>query len=124
MASTAKSPAKRSSTPKKQPPAIVPDDALLAKAAKIAAQLQQLYPSPAIPLEHSTPFQLLCAVMMSAQTTDKKVCGCRATVPAHTLHPTHTALGTKTYTHGPAAGERSHTRAVHPGPGRCSNGSP
>lgn len=81
---TAKSPAKRS-TPKKQPPAIIPDTALLAKAAKIASQLQQLYPSPAIPLEHATPFQLLCAVMLSAQTTDKKVCGCRAQLT--TPHP-------------------------------------
>jgi hypothetical protein len=66
-----KSPAKR--TPKKQPPAIVPDAPLLEKAAKIAAQLQLLYPSPPIPLTHSSPFQLLCAVMLSAQTTDKKV---------------------------------------------------
>lgn len=66
-----KSPAKR--TPKKQPPAVVPDAPLLEKAAKIAAQLQLLYPSPPIPLTHSSPFQLLCAVMLSAQTTDKKV---------------------------------------------------
>lgn len=71
----AKSPAAKR-TPKKQPPAVVPDAAMLEKAAKIAAQLQQLYPSPPIPLEHSSPFQLLVAVMLSAQTTDKKVGRC------------------------------------------------
>lgn len=46
---------------------------LVAKATRIAAQLQQLYGSPPIPLNHATTFQLLVAVMLSAQTTDKKV---------------------------------------------------
>jgi endonuclease-3 len=46
---------------------------MLEKAAKIAAQLQQLYPAPPIPLEHDSAYQLLVAVMLSAQTTDKKV---------------------------------------------------
>jgi endonuclease-3 len=44
------------------------------KALAIAAALEKLYPPPlAIPLDHATPFQLLCAVVLSAQTTDKKV---------------------------------------------------
>jgi endonuclease-3 len=65
---------RRPSTPKKQlVPNPNPDPALVSKALKIAAQLQQLYPEPAIPLDHASPFQLLVAVMLSAQTTDKKV---------------------------------------------------
>lgn len=35
--------------------------------------LEQLYPETPVPLDHSSPFQLLIAVLMSAQTTDKKV---------------------------------------------------
>lgn len=44
-----------------------------AKASRIAAQLQALYPNPPIPLDHTDPFTLLVAVVLSAQTTDKKV---------------------------------------------------
>lgn len=43
------------------------------KALQIAEQLAKLYPEPPIPLHHSSHFQLLCAVILSAQTTDKKV---------------------------------------------------
>ena len=43
------------------------------KAARILAQLEELYPSPPIPLDHVDPFTLLVAVALSAQTTDKKV---------------------------------------------------
>jgi endonuclease-3 len=43
------------------------------KAQKIRAILDELYPAPAIPLGHSDPFTLLVAVVLSAQTTDKKV---------------------------------------------------
>jgi endonuclease-3 len=43
------------------------------KAARILATLEQLYPTPAIPLQHQDPFTLLVAVVLSAQTTDKKV---------------------------------------------------
>jgi len=43
------------------------------KAARIAATLDQLYPSPPIPLDHTDGFTLLVAVVLSAQTTDKKV---------------------------------------------------
>lgn len=44
-----------------------------AKAARIVEILDQLYPAPPIPLHHSDPFTLLVAVLLSAQTTDKKV---------------------------------------------------
>jgi len=43
------------------------------KADRIAEQLEQLYPEVPIPLDHSDPFTLLVAVVLSAQTTDKKV---------------------------------------------------
>lgn len=36
-------------------------------------ELEKLYPKPAIPLDHTDPYTLLVAVMLSAQTTDKKV---------------------------------------------------
>lgn len=43
------------------------------KAAKIVTMLEALYPETPIPLDHSDPFTLLVAVLLSAQTTDKKV---------------------------------------------------
>jgi endonuclease-3 len=43
------------------------------KAERIRLQLAQLYPAPPIPLEHTDPFSLLIAVMLSAQTTDARV---------------------------------------------------
>jgi endonuclease-3 len=43
------------------------------KAARIADLLGQLFPEPDIPLEHEDPFQLLVAVVLSAQTTDARV---------------------------------------------------
>ena len=43
------------------------------KAARIDAQLAALYPDPPVPLDHRDPFTLLVAVLLSAQTTDKKV---------------------------------------------------
>jgi endonuclease-3 len=43
------------------------------KAARIGSVLDALYPNAPIPLEHRDPFTLLVAVMLSAQTTDKKV---------------------------------------------------
>ncbi len=43
------------------------------KAEKISRQLQELYPEPPIPLDHSDGFTLLIAVLLSAQTTDKRV---------------------------------------------------
>ena len=43
------------------------------KAARIEKILAELYPNPPIPLDHSDPFTLLVAVLLSAQTTDKRV---------------------------------------------------
>jgi len=43
------------------------------KALRIGAILNELYPEPPIPLDHKDPFTLLIAVLLSAQTTDKKV---------------------------------------------------
>ena len=43
------------------------------KAEKIAAMLEELYPETPVPLDHENTFQLLIAVLMSAQTTDLKV---------------------------------------------------
>jgi endonuclease III len=43
------------------------------KATRILATLDSLYPEPSIPLDHADPFSLLVAVVLSAQTTDKKV---------------------------------------------------
>ncbi len=43
------------------------------KAERIARILQELYPEPAVPLDHSDPFTLLVAVLLSAQCTDERV---------------------------------------------------
>ena len=45
----------------------------LEKAEMIGTQLDNLYPKTSIPLDHYDPYTLLVAVMLSAQTTDKKV---------------------------------------------------
>jgi endonuclease-3 len=62
---TAEAPPARTATPR----GLV----LAEKAARIQALLDELYPETPIPLEHSDPFTLLVAVVLSAQTTDKKV---------------------------------------------------
>ncbi|MFT4626555.1 MAG: endonuclease-3 [Myxococcota bacterium] len=43
------------------------------KAKRIGEILDELYPETPVPLDHSDPFTLLVAVLLSAQTTDKKV---------------------------------------------------
>lgn len=43
------------------------------RAERIRAILDETYPEVEIPLGHSDPFTLLVAVVLSAQTTDKKV---------------------------------------------------
>jgi endonuclease-3 len=43
------------------------------RAQRIGRILDDLYPQPPIPLRHADPFTLLVAVLLSAQTTDKKV---------------------------------------------------
>ena len=50
-------------------------DTLLKKerATHVLCRLDEHYPDPPIPLDHSDPFTLLIAVLLSAQCTDKKV---------------------------------------------------
>jgi endonuclease-3 len=43
------------------------------KVGRIGEMLDQLYPEQPIPLDHRDPYTFLVAVMLSAQTTDKKV---------------------------------------------------
>ena len=43
------------------------------KALYIQKKLNELYPNPKAPLNHSNAFTLLIAVLLSAQTTDKRV---------------------------------------------------
>lgn len=43
------------------------------RAKVIKAILDELYPSPAIPLHHTDPYTLLIAVLLSAQCTDARV---------------------------------------------------
>ncbi len=43
------------------------------RAALVMERLEQHYPETPIPLDHSDPFTLLIAVLLSAQCTDKKV---------------------------------------------------
>ena len=43
------------------------------KAEKTVRELKKLFPTTKTALEYKTPFQLLVAVILSAQTTDKKV---------------------------------------------------
>ena len=45
----------------------------LEKAKIIGKTLDELYPETPIPLDHSSAYTLIVAVMLSAQTTDKKV---------------------------------------------------
>ena len=43
------------------------------RVAIISKRLNELYPNPKVPLDHKNPFTLLIAVLLSAQSTDKKV---------------------------------------------------
>jgi endonuclease-3 len=43
------------------------------KADRIGEILDELYPSPPIPLDHTDAYTLLIAVLLSAQTTDERV---------------------------------------------------
>ena len=43
------------------------------QAERIAVMLEEYYPETPVPLDHENAFQLLVAVLMSAQTTDLKV---------------------------------------------------
>lgn len=43
------------------------------RAKIIISELERIYPETPIPLDHRNPYELLVAVALSAQTTDKKV---------------------------------------------------
>jgi len=43
------------------------------KVEFIQQELQRLYPEPPVPLDHSDPYTLLVAVLLSAQCTDERV---------------------------------------------------
>jgi len=43
------------------------------RAAYIQTRLQELYPNPPVPLDHTDPYTLLIAVLLSAQCTDARV---------------------------------------------------
>ena len=43
------------------------------RADVIQQRLNEIYPETPVPLDHSDPFTLLIAVLLSAQCTDKKV---------------------------------------------------
>ena len=57
------------------------------KASVIASMLEELYPEIPVPLDHSNPFELLVAVLMSAQTTDLKVNEVTPALFAKANHP-------------------------------------
>lgn len=46
---------------------------LAERAAHIDQRLAELYPETPVPLDHTSPFTLLVAVLLSAQCTDKRV---------------------------------------------------
>ena len=43
------------------------------RATIISARLDELYPDPPVPLDHTDPYTLLIAVLLSAQCTDERV---------------------------------------------------
>jgi len=43
------------------------------RAAYVHQRLEELYPETPIPLDHSDPYTLLVAVLLSAQCTDERV---------------------------------------------------
>lgn len=51
----------------------MPPRSVADKVARIMATLDAIHPDPPIPLDHTDAFTLLVAVVLSAQTTDKKV---------------------------------------------------
>jgi endonuclease III len=50
-----------------------PMSSVRARAAHVGARLAGLYPTTPIPLDHTSPYTLLIAVLLSAQCTDKRV---------------------------------------------------
>lgn len=54
-------------------PVSLPAPALVERAAAVDDALRQLYPDARCALDHDSPFQLLVATVLSAQTTDARV---------------------------------------------------
>lgn len=63
------------------------EQALRSKAARIQAELDAVYPTIPIPLDHDDPFTLLIAVLLSAQTTDVMVNKCTPALFARARTP-------------------------------------
>ncbi len=57
------------------------------RAEFIAKKLEELFPDPAIPLQHDDPFTLLIAVLLSAQSTDARVNQCTPALFAKARNP-------------------------------------
>ena len=60
------------------------------RALYIKNKLQRLYPEPPIPLKHKSAYQLLIAVLLSAQCTDARV---------NKVTPDLFSVATVSYTH-------------------------
>lgn len=52
---------------------VLPYSTREARAAYVDRRLAELYPTPAIPLDHTDAYTLMVAVLLSAQCTDKRV---------------------------------------------------
>jgi uncharacterized protein (DUF4415 family) len=75
--------ARKGASPKvTAPEEIIVTPAKKEKAERIRKQLLELYPKPPIPLDHQSDFQLLVAVMLSAQVLT------HFQTPGHGLLPT------------------------------------
>lgn len=59
----------------------------MTKIEKIFEILKNIYPDPKTELDYSTPFQLMVAVVLSAQTTDKQVNKITPAIFAHVKTP-------------------------------------
>src|SRR5271167_2191386 len=75
---------------RKSPPRSKRMEAKLARAAEVGRALSEMIPNPKCELDFATPFQLLVATILSAQTTDKGVN--RVTPELFRLYPTPRAL--------------------------------
>jgi len=61
------------------------------RAAYIVEELERLYPETPIPLDHSDPYTLLIAVLLSAQCTDERVNQVTPALFARADHPVEMA---------------------------------
>lgn len=80
---------------------------LKAKSEQLYKQLNQLYTNPPCPLNYATPFQLLVAVILSAQVQTELCCLpylLLQAIPSHILHADHRQEGQSSYTGAIPAG--------------------